>query len=133
MNFWSFKVPAILSSASAGFWAHFELVTVSVIMGVIASVCVIIDGIHPRGLLRNTHLRAFHDLRLLSSSMVSKWRARNSTAKPDNVARKIIRDAEDERQRIGAYIRDAETALQHKDKAKQFIAAENCSNGTKPE
>jgi hypothetical protein len=112
--FWSLKVPAIFAAASAGLWAHLNLTTVSVVAGAVASLCVIIDGIHPRGMLRNVHLRAYHDLRQLSTHMISDWRSRNPTAREDNVARRIIRDAEEERQRIGAYIRDAETALNYK-------------------
>jgi hypothetical protein len=112
--FWSLKLPAILAAASAGVLAHFELTTVSVFAGAIASLCVIVDGIHPRGMLRNMHLRAFHDLRLLSSRMMSEWRSRNRNAKAITVAGKIIRDAEDERQKIANYIREAETALNYK-------------------
>jgi hypothetical protein len=95
--FWSLKVPALLAAASAGVWAHFELTTVSVIAGAMASVCVIVDGIHPRGMLRNTHLRA--------------WRTRSHHASDENTAKRIMRDAEPERVRIAGYIRNAETAL----------------------
>jgi len=105
------KIPAILASASAGVWAQFNLTAVSVIFGAIASVCVIIDGIHPRGMLRNTHLRAYHDLRILTTQMMTEWRARNTNARDDNTARRIIQGAQKERQRIAIYIRDAETAL----------------------
>jgi hypothetical protein len=114
MGFWGLKLPAILASASAGVWAHFDLTTVSVFAGAIASLCVIIDGIHPRGMLRNTHLRAYHDIRIMISGMVADWRSRSANAKDENIARKIIREAESERQRIAAYIRDAETALNYK-------------------
>ncbi len=117
VGFWSLKAPAIIASASAGLWAHFGLTTVSVVAGAIASLCVIVDGIHPRGMLRNTHLRAYHDIRILLTRMVTEWRSRNSSAKEDNIARRIIRDAEAERQKIAAYIRDAETALRYEDKA----------------
>lgn len=117
VGFWSLKIPAIIASSSAGLWAHFGLTTVSVVAGAVASLCVIIDGIHPRGMLRNTHLKAYHDIRILLTHMVTEWRSRNSNAKEDNIARRIIRDAEAERQRIAAYIRDAETALRHEDKA----------------
>jgi hypothetical protein len=109
--FWGLKIPAILASASAGVWAHFDLKTVSVIFGAVASACVIVDGIHPRGMLRNTHLRAYHDLRILATKMVGEWRTRTLNANDDNTARRIIRNAEEERQRIALYIRDAETAL----------------------
>lgn len=117
LAFWSLKIPAILAAASAGVWVHFELTTVSVIAGAIASVCVIVDGILPRGMLRNTHLRAYHDLRILFSRMMSEWRSRKSKARDGNAARKIIRDSEEERRRIAAYIRDAETALKYKSDA----------------
>jgi hypothetical protein len=109
--FWALKIPAIVASASAGVWAHLELPTVSVLFGAVASVCVIVDGIQPRGMLRNTHLRAFHDLRILATKMVAEWRGRASNAHADNMARRIIRNAEAERERIAHYIRDAETAL----------------------
>jgi hypothetical protein len=117
--FWALKVPAILASASAGIWAHFNLPTVSVIAGAIASVCVIVDGIHPRGMLRNTHLRAVHDLRILTSRMTSQFRSSvgptSSLGHLDNTVRKIIRESEPERERIAAYIRDAETSLKPTD------------------
>ena len=112
--FWSLKIPAILAAASAGVWAHFELTAVSVIAGAIASVCVIIDGTHPRGMLRNTHLRAYHDLRILTTRMMTAWRARNRNAREETTAARIIREAEAERQRIAAYVRDADTALNYK-------------------
>jgi hypothetical protein len=113
--FWALKIPAILSSAFAGVLGHFSLTTVSMIAGAIASVCVIIDGVHPKGMLRNTHLRAYHDIRILASSMMNKWRSRNRSSKDDNVVSGIIRDGEAERARIAAYVRDAETALRFED------------------
>jgi hypothetical protein len=117
MAFWALKLPAIIASASAGLLAHFDLTTVSVLAGAIASGYVIIDGIHPRGMLRNTHIRAYHDIRILITRMASEWRSRSVNSQPENIARRIIRNAEPERQRIAAYIRDAETALNIKDNA----------------
>ena len=114
--FWMLKVPAILASASAGVWAQFNWTTVSVISGAIASLCVIIDGIHPRGMLRNTHLCAYHDIRNLTLHMMSEWRSRATNTNHDNVARKIISEVEPERQRIAEYVRNAETALKFEDK-----------------
>jgi hypothetical protein len=109
--FWSLKAPAIMASASSGLLAQFSLTTLSLAAGAVASVCVLIDGIHPRGMLRNTHMRAYHDIRILHNKMVAEWRSRSVTAKDDNIARRIIRDSEAEYERISAYIRDAETAL----------------------
>jgi hypothetical protein len=117
LAFWALKVPAIAASASAGVLAHFGLTTVSVVAGAVASLCVVVDGIHPRGMLRNVHLRAYHDIRILTNRMMAEWRSRNANAKGENIARRIIKDAGDERQRIAAYIRDAETALRFKNDA----------------
>ena len=113
--FWLLKVPAILAAASAGVWAHFALTTVSVIAGAIASLCVIIDGVHPRGMLRNTHMRAYHDIRMLTARMTAEWRSRTASSNDHQIARRIIQHAEAERPRIGRYVRDAEAALTAKD------------------
>jgi uncharacterized membrane protein YgaE (UPF0421/DUF939 family) len=115
--FWSLKIPAILASASAGTVAYFNLTAVSVFAGFIASICVIIDGVHPRGMLRNTHHLAFSDIRILANNMMVKWRTRNPKDSAEDIARRIILEAEKERRRIAIYIRDAEGALNFKNKA----------------
>jgi hypothetical protein len=112
--FWIFKIPAILGSTGAGLFAHFHWPTVSLISGAVASAFVIIDGVHPRGMLRNIHHRAYSDIRILSTSMVTQWRIRSSSIGDDDTARQIMRDAEKERKQIAQYVRDAEIA--HKSK-----------------
>ena len=107
--FWALKIPAIVASASAGICAQYHLTNFSLIAAAIASFCVIVDGIQPRGMLRNIHLRAYHDIRILTSHMMTQLRS--SEERPENAVRKIIRDSEPERKRIAAYIRDAESAL----------------------
>jgi hypothetical protein len=72
-------------------------------------------------MLRNTHLRAYHEIGMLTARMVSEWRSRDMRSDPETKARSIIKDAESEAQRISAYIRDAETALK--------IQAEETSTG----
>ena len=114
ISFWILKIPAILSSASAGVWAHFDFTTVTVISGAIASLCVIVDGIHPRGMLRNVHLRAYHDIKNLIARVINQYRSDTTRAKPETITRRIIKDAEEERERIANYVRDAETALRYK-------------------
>jgi len=107
--FWALKIPAIVASASAGICAQYHLTNFSLIAAAIASFCVIVDGIQPRGMLRNIHIRAFHDIRFLEGHMMSQLRS--SEDPPEHAVRKIIRDSEPERKRIAAYIRDAESAL----------------------
>lgn len=107
--FWALKAPAIVSSASAAVWAHFAWTTAAMISAAVASVCVAIDGIYPRGGLRNAHLRAVHDIRTLASDLTSQFRS--SVDQSDDAVRKIIRESQGERLRIAGYIRDAETNL----------------------
>ena len=107
--FWALKVPAIISSASAGVWAHLGWITVAIISGAVASFCVAVDGIYPHGRLRNVHLRAFFDIRTLAGDVTSRFRS--TEGQPDDAVRKIIRESQSEQQRIAAYIRDAEAAL----------------------
>ena len=113
--FWSLKFPAILVAATTGLWANYGLEYIGVISGSVASICIAVDGINPRGLLRNTHLRAYHDILNLLSTIVNQWRTKNQNAKPENIMRKIIIDAEPKRKKIARYIKEAEIALKHKD------------------
>jgi len=110
VSFWILKIPAIIASAGSGILAYIDIKLIALIAGFIAAVCVLIDSVYPRGMLRNTHLRAYHDLRILTSHMVSQWRFHKDHNDLD-AAKRIIREAEPERNRIACYIRDAETAL----------------------
>ena len=67
MAFWGLKLPAILASASAGVWAHFELTTVSVLAGAIASLCVNPSEILGPALQQLDMLNAARELRDLQS------------------------------------------------------------------
>ena len=109
--FWSLKTPAIIAASSAGVFAHFKLTLVSLFVGAIASICVIIDGVNPRGMLRNIHMRAVHDISNLIRRMTSQWRARSPEANVDRIARRIVKASQDPCDVIAKYIRDAETAL----------------------
>ena len=69
--FWLLKLPAIVLSASAGITAFYKLEGVSVVLSAVASFCVLIDAIKPRGQLRNVHHNAFLKLRRLQNQIVS--------------------------------------------------------------
>jgi uncharacterized membrane protein YgaE (UPF0421/DUF939 family) len=109
--FWSLKTPAIIAASSAGVFAHFKLTLASLFVGAIASICVIIDGVNPRGMLRNIHMRAFHDIGILIRRMTLQWRARSPEANDDKIASRILRASQAPYEQIAKYIRDAETAL----------------------
>jgi hypothetical protein len=112
IRFWVLKIPAILVAASAGIFAHLDMPIVTLAAGAIASLCVLIDGLHPGGMLRNVHHRACHDLRNLQNDIGAHWRAGILDGEDsEKLAAKIIREIQVERKRIAGYLRDAETQL----------------------
>ncbi len=107
--FWILKVPAVVSSVCAGLIEHYHWDAASLTLGAIASFCIIIDGVRPRGMLRNVHLRAVYDIR----DLVARMQGQLASTEGDRIQaiRKIIGASETERQRILSYIRDAETSV----------------------
>ena len=111
-KFWSLKIPAIVVSAGSGVFAYFKVDSVAVIGGAVASLCVLIDALNPGGALRNAHLRAFNDLRILQTRMKSQWQVgflRHED--PDTLGAEIIEGAAKEKERINDAITNAETSL----------------------
>lgn len=113
--FWILKIPAILCSASAGIFAYFDLKLLPIIAGAIASLCVLIDGLNPRGKLRNVHLKAHHDLRNLQHTISTEWKkvsvGKSTEEECAKRAVEILEEAQKKSKRIAAYIKNAETAL----------------------
>ncbi|WP_146009519.1 hypothetical protein [Deinococcus planocerae] len=73
VRYWVFKVPVIVSSASAGVLALTGNATVAAIAAGLASACALIDAVNPGGALRNAHLQALHDLRALQHQVYWDW------------------------------------------------------------
>ncbi len=112
IKFWSLKIPAIVVAAGSGVSAYYELKGLAVIAGAVASLCVLIDALNPGGALRNAHLRAFNELRILQERMKSQWQVgflRHEDA--DLLAAEIIEGATKEKDRINDAITIAETSL----------------------
>ena len=109
--FWILKAPAIFGTACAGLFGHYGWETASLYVAAVSSLCILIDGLNPRGLLRSTYLRALHDIRNLTNRMMTQWRSRPEHEGAVAIARQIVRDSEEERNRIATYVRDAEAAL----------------------
>jgi hypothetical protein len=61
--FWIPKILATLVSAGAVGFAHLDMPLITAGAGAIGSLCVLVDGLNPGGMLRNIHHQAFHDLR----------------------------------------------------------------------
>jgi len=113
-GFWALKVPAILASISAGAVANFQLPKVGICLGLIGGFCVAIDAYTNFGQLKNVYLRAFNDIRRLQQHMKQQWRLsrlRDKSGDPNILAATILEQAENERRRISAYIREATTMV----------------------
>ena len=112
IRFWAFKLPAIVSSASAGVLALEHLGTIAAILAAIASACVLIDAVNPGGQLRNAHLRAVFDLRELEYDVVNNWRigSLKGTA-PGQLAAETLEAARRVRERIFSDLKMAETSF----------------------
>jgi hypothetical protein len=111
-RFWALKLPAVLSSATAGILAvgHFE--TIAAVLAAIASACILIDGVNPGGQLRNAHLRAVHDLRSLQHQVVNEWRVGTLKGKSGGrLAAEILASAETLRDKVAADLKIAETSF----------------------
>jgi len=112
LRFWSLKIPAVLSSASAGVLALWHLSGVAAALAAAASACVLIDAVNPGGQLRNAHLRAVHDLRDLEHHVVNEWRIGALKGKSGNhLAAEILESAQKARDKIAADLRVAETSF----------------------
>jgi hypothetical protein len=112
IKFWSLKIPAIVVAAGSGVSGYYELKGLAVIAGAVASLCVLIDALNPGGALRNAHLRAFNELRILQERMKSQWQVgflRHQDS--DSLAAWIIEGAKKEKNRINDAITIAETSL----------------------
>lgn len=116
-RFWALKIPAIVTSASSSAMAYFSAKAVAVVAGAIAAVCVLMDGLHPQGTLRNVHWCAFNDISKLVADMRDQWRVASletDLADPEKAKREaveILKKAMKERDRIQEYVNRAETAM----------------------
>ena len=119
-RYWLLKLPALLASAGAGLLAYLQWDMAALVVGAIGGICILIDGLYPSGTLRNVHLRAHHDLRALQQRMTNEWRIASLEHKSHSrsqgaLAAQFLKGSQQEKDRIGAYIRDAETSLgEHK-------------------
>jgi hypothetical protein len=120
LRFWLLKLPAILSSVSAGILAYLKWDTPALMIGAVGSLCVLIDGVYPSGMLRNVHLRAVHDIRSLQNKIQADWlkgyasidkQGPSLEQEIDKLTAKIVKNAQKESERIACYLRDAETSL----------------------
>ena len=107
--FWALKIPAILVSAGAGFIHSVGNPNLALITGMVAGALVLVDGLRPRGQLRNVHRLAFYQLREFENKATTLWTVGRLEAKePKMLTAQILRLAQNELERISRYIRQAE-------------------------
>ncbi len=112
LRFWSLKIPAIVVSATTGVLAYYKVTGMAVIAGAVGSFCVLMDGLNPGGTLRNVHLRAVNELRILQNRMRSRWDAGLLRGEnPNLLAAEVIEMSAKEKERVNGYITAAETSL----------------------
>lgn len=112
IGFWALKLPAIISSAASSLLILAHLPMVSVVLAAIASMCIIIDGLNPRGSLRNAHLRAVHRLSALAHEVRQDWDLGALRGRPANeLASEILERRAPEWRAIADELLTAETAL----------------------
>ena len=127
--FWALKIPAIVFSASSGLVAYLQVPALGAVLGALASLCVLLDALYPRGRLRNSHLRAYHEIRSLNGDIVSKWRAACLRESADNeFAAKLIDEVRLARYSIARRIADASTSLGEPVREQEVLPSEEASN-----
>lgn len=113
VKFWALKLPAIVISASSGLLAHLRI-EVGAMAGIVASVCVLVDGLLRAGALRTVHVRATFDLKTLKHEIIARWRAGSLRGNSLNeLVATIVEATDKERKRIATYIKAEETAIPH--------------------
>ena len=112
INFWMLKMIAILASASGGLLGYLDWKLVNFLLGVIAAICVAVDGLQPRGVLYKVHLEAQYDIRQLQDLIDTKWKTGCLTNKDkQTLIVNIIEEVSAEKKRISCYLRDSESYL----------------------
>jgi len=106
--YWLLKIPAIVLSASSGLIIYFESPFATQLAGTAVAILVAVDGLRPPGRLRDIRYRAHAELRHLENRMIAQWRSRPVGANSDEVLRRIIAEAQSERDRISAYLLEVE-------------------------
>jgi hypothetical protein len=115
ISFWMLKIPAMVISASSGLLALTGSKLLAAIAGIVASLCVLIDGLNPRGRLRNAHRLALYDLRNFQSRLVTPWQAGILEGKePNALTADLLKQAQVELERVSAYLVKAEELVASK-------------------
>ena len=113
VSFWSLKVPAIAASASTALLQQMQLGMVSVLLGTLATVCILIDAMRPRGVLYNAHLAAAHELSSLALESATEISKIELSAEADKVpkALRLLEKIQEQRRGIATRIKVAEAAV----------------------
>ncbi|RKD89853.1 DUF4231 domain-containing protein [Mangrovibacterium diazotrophicum] len=104
--FWILKIPAIVFSATTGILALLEFNILAAILGSISSLCILIDGLFPRGTMRNLQIKAVYEIKWLQNEIVDRWRI--GVGDKQTLTREIIFLCMNECKRINSYLISSE-------------------------
>ena len=110
--FWALKLPALAFASAGGLLSYLGNKPLAISASALASFCILLDALQPRGRLRNAHLRAFHEITNRLSEAVSDWRVARleGSATPTKAAEIIVRTRRDAKS-IEKFIEDAAASL----------------------
>jgi hypothetical protein len=107
------KIPIILSSSCSGLLVFLHWYATIAISGSVASICVLTDGYFSS---RKAFTRAIYEIRILENRIKIDWDvAMLEYRDADTVAAEILGNIQGERQKISAYLKDAEIAAEDND------------------
>lgn len=116
-DFWSLKIPAIIGGFGVSALQAFDYGSAVIILGLITSVCVAIDGVHPRGSLYNVHKKAANELYGLQDKLggqLSQLRLKYPNLDNDQCrseASMLLIEIQKEKDRINKYLTSVEASL----------------------
>lgn len=72
VQYWLLKIPAIICTVSVTALEAFDYGEAIIILGAVASFCVAVDAVFPRGQLHNVHRKAANEIRRLQHDVLTK-------------------------------------------------------------
>jgi hypothetical protein len=112
------KIPIILSTSCAGLFVFLQWYATIAVSGAMASLCVLVDSYFAS---KKTFTRAIYDIRILENRIKIDWDvAMLEYRATDKAAAKLLDSIQAERQKIAAYLKDAEISAEDFD-AKQAV------------
>ena len=116
IRYWVLRGLAFTSAAGTALSAGFAHPRVTIVFGVLAALCIVIDAAWPSDSFRNVHRRAVYDLRELQNTLKLRWDkvrlAHPDASAPQRTAHALalLDQIQSKREEIGKYLGSAEAS-----------------------